>query len=169
MWEGVGDGTELQHTDPHSIGHNHVYFLFSWAAQPGAWGPSLSGTCSSIQHLLSNSSDPQLLNRGSQWPLLLSADFSLPHLISNWLNFLCTELYNSSTHTFFLWVSQFRTHSTARSGRRSIYNTYTKRPHFKRKFRFLKCPVGWGCWIHRLLLCRGVRTPPPQRVSWLWH
>ena len=32
--------------------------------------------------------------------------FSLPHLISNYLNFLCTELYNSSTSTFFLWVSQ---------------------------------------------------------------
>ena len=32
--------------------------------------------------------------------------FSLPHLISNWLNFLCTELYNSSTFTFFLWASQ---------------------------------------------------------------
>ena len=37
-----------------------------------------------------------------------SADcwFSLPHLISNWLNFLCTELYNSSAPTFFLWASQ---------------------------------------------------------------
>ena len=32
--------------------------------------------------------------------------FSLPHLVSNWLNFLCTQLYNSSTPTFFLWVSQ---------------------------------------------------------------
>ena len=31
---------------------------------------------------------------------------SLPHLVSNWLNFLCTELYNSSTSTFFLWASQ---------------------------------------------------------------
>ena len=31
---------------------------------------------------------------------------SLPHLVSNWLNFLCTELYNSSTPTFFLWASQ---------------------------------------------------------------
>ena len=29
------------------------------------------------------------------------------------------------------------------------------------------CPVGWDCRIHRLLLCRGVRTP--QRVSWIWH
>ena len=32
--------------------------------------------------------------------------FSLPHLISNWLNFLCTELYNNSTPTFFLWAAQ---------------------------------------------------------------
>ena len=28
------------------------------------------------------------------------------------------------------------------------------------------CPVGWGCRIHRLLLCRGGKTPTPQRVSW---
>ena len=27
------------------------------------------------------------------------------------------------------------------------------------------CPVSWGCRIHWLHLCRGVR-PPPQRVSW---
>ena len=31
---------------------------------------------------------------------------SLPHLVSNSLNFLCTKLYNSSTSTFFLWASQ---------------------------------------------------------------
>ena len=61
MWEGVGDRTELQHIDPHSIGHNCVSFPFSWAAQPEAWGPSLSGTCSSIQYLLTNLSDPQLI------------------------------------------------------------------------------------------------------------
>ena len=43
MWEGVGDRTELQHIDPHSIGHNRVSFPFSWAAQPGAWGSTLLG------------------------------------------------------------------------------------------------------------------------------
>ena len=43
MWEGVGDRTELHHIDPHSIGHNSVSFPFSWAAQPGAWGPTLLG------------------------------------------------------------------------------------------------------------------------------
>ena len=26
------------------------------------------------------------------------------------------------------------------------------------------CPVGWGCRIHRLHLCRGVRPPPPTSV-----
>ena len=30
------------------------------------------------------------------------------------------------------------------------------------------CPVGWGCRIHRLLLCRGVRPPPPTSVL-IWH
>ena len=29
VWEGVGDRTELQHFDPHSIGHNSVPFPFS--------------------------------------------------------------------------------------------------------------------------------------------
>ena len=61
----VGDRTELQHIDPHSYGHNSVSFPFSWAVQPGAWGPSLSGTWSSFQHLLSN----WLLNRGPGGPL----------------------------------------------------------------------------------------------------
>ena len=37
---GFGDGTELQHIDPHSFGHKRVFFPFSWAAQPGAWGPA---------------------------------------------------------------------------------------------------------------------------------
>ena len=54
MWEEVGDRTELQHIDPHSYGHNSVSFLFSCAAQPGAWGPSLSGCWFSLPHLISN-------------------------------------------------------------------------------------------------------------------
>ena len=43
VWERVGDQTELQHIDPHSIGHNRVSFPFSWAAQLEAWGPTLLG------------------------------------------------------------------------------------------------------------------------------
>ena len=39
------------------------------------------------------------LNRGSRGPLLLGAGF-LYHILSpNWLNFLCTQLYNSSPPT----------------------------------------------------------------------
>ena len=69
---------------------------------------------------------PGLLNRGPGaqplWALVFSTAsnwligglrapsagcwLSLPHLVSKWLNFLCTELYNSSTPTFFLWASQ---------------------------------------------------------------
>ena len=90
VWEGVEDWTEQQNIDPHSNGHNSVSFPFSWAAQPGALGPSLSGC----------------------W-------FSLPHLIFNWLNFLCTELYNCSTTTFFLWASQI-THIQLVHGQRYI-------------------------------------------------
>ena len=26
------------------------------------------------------------------------------------------------------------------------------------------CPIGWGCRIHQLLLCREVRPPPPMSV-----
>ena len=34
--------------------------------------------------------------------------------------------------------------------------------------RIFNCPVGWGCRIHRLHLCKEVR-PYPQHVSWIWH
>ena len=110
MWEGVVDRTVLQHISPHSFGHNRVSFPFSRNAQPGAWGPSLSGCCFSLPHLISNSSDPRLIwspnSQSGAWGLpLLDASF-LPHLVSNWLNFLCTELYNSTTSTFFLWTWQ---------------------------------------------------------------
>ena len=37
----------LQHIDlPSHSGNSRVSFSFSWTAQQGAWGPSLSGTCS---------------------------------------------------------------------------------------------------------------------------
>ena len=56
-------------------------------------------------HLISNSSEPQLLNRGSWGPPLLGASFlyrilSPTRMIFNCSNFLCTKLYNSSTPTF---------------------------------------------------------------------
>ena len=30
---------------------------------------------------------------------------------------------------------------------------------------FLSCPIGWGCRIHRLYLCRRVRPPPPTAAN----
>ena len=78
---GVRDWKELQHTDPHSSGHNSVSFLFSWAAQPGAWGPSLSGTWSSVHHLLSNCNcsigvwETPLLGAGSLYRILSLTDW----------------------------------------------------------------------------------------------
>ena len=98
----------------------------------------LTPTLLAITAFLSRS--PGLLNRGSGGRATLGAGFlyhilsptrlipnwligglkaplgrcwlSLPHLVSNWLNSLCTELNNSWTYTFFLWASQFHTHST---------------------------------------------------------
>ena len=92
----------------------------------------LTPTLLAITALLSRSLT--LLNRGPGGPASLGAGFlyhifsptglipnwligslrapsagcwlSPPYLVSNWLNFLCTELYNSSTPTFFLWASQ---------------------------------------------------------------
>ena len=107
MWEGVGDRTELQHIDPHSIGHNRVSFPFSRGCSTGAWGPSLSGCWFSLPHLITNSSDSQLqlLNWGPEgwlcWVLAFSTTSLLPLVWSP----NCTDLYNSSTHTF-LWASQ---------------------------------------------------------------
>ena len=126
VWEGIGDRTELKHIDPHSISHNHVSFPFSWAAQPGAWGPSLSAGCwLSLLHLVTNWSGLQ----------------------TNWLP-VFIELYNSSTspsscgrhnctHSTRPWSSLYSDILwanapviyigafpilTARLGRRSIYN-----------------------------------------------
>ena len=77
VWEGVGDQTELQHIDvPSSSGHSIVSFSFSRVAQLEARGPrSLLGAVFSTASFL------QLF-----WSPIS-------------LNFLCTELYNSSTPT----------------------------------------------------------------------
>ena len=42
VWEGVGDRTKTAtYWPPNSSGYHSLSFPFSWAAQPGAWGPSL--------------------------------------------------------------------------------------------------------------------------------
>ena len=69
----------------------------------------LTPTLIAITAFLSRS--PGLLNRGPGGPACLGAGFlyrilSPTRLISNWFNFLCTELYNRSMPTFFLRASQ---------------------------------------------------------------
>ena len=111
VYEGVGNRTELQHIDPHSIGYNCISFSFSWAAQLGAWGPASLGAgflyrILSPTHLIPNCSVGGLrVPSAGCW-------LSLPYLVTNWsglqTNWLpaFTKLYNSSTPTFFLWASQ---------------------------------------------------------------
>ena len=80
-------------------------FPFSWAAQPGAWGAASLGAGFLYCILSPTRLIPNWLIGGLRAPSA-GCWLSLPHLIFNWLNFLCTELYNSSTSIFFLWVSQ---------------------------------------------------------------
>ena len=89
--QGPGGPASLGHVPQSSI-LSPTRLILNWLIG-GLRAPS-AGCWLSLQHFVSNWSDPQLV-----W-------------FPNWLNFLCTELYNSSTPTFFLWASQFRTHST---------------------------------------------------------
>ena len=105
MWEGVGDWTELQHIDPHSYGHNSILSRSPGLLNRGPGDPASVGS-GFLYRILSPTG---LISNCSIWGLGASSAgywFTLQHLISNWLNFLCTELYNSSTSTFFLWASQ---------------------------------------------------------------
>ena len=92
VWEGVGDWTELQHIDPHSIGHNSVSFLFSWATQPGAWEPTLLGV-----GFLYRTLSP------TDWISCAPSYIIVWHPPSSWGY---THLLQLNS-TFFLWASQF--------------------------------------------------------------
>ena len=85
-----------------------VSFPFSWAAQPGAWEPSLSGCWFSLPHLITNWSGLQNSIGGLEGPFCWVLAFSTTSLLQNSLNFLCTELYNSSTPTQYLPITGHR-------------------------------------------------------------
>ena len=84
MWEGVRYRTELQHIDPYSYGHQR-FFPVLLGCSTGGLGAQLSGCC-----FFSTASFLQLV-----WFL-------------NSLNFLCTELYNSSTPAQYLPITGHR-------------------------------------------------------------
>ena len=92
---GLETEQRLQHIDlPSPSGHRRVSFSFIWTAQPGAWGPSLSATCShssifSLTGLVSK------LNQGSRGPLLLGGGF-LYHILSP--TYLISNSLTSCSH-----------------------------------------------------------------------
>ena len=73
MWEGIGDRTEPQYTDPHSCGHQRCVFLVLQDCSTRGLGAHSAGCCS-LYHILSPNS---------------------PISKTNWLP-VVTELYNSS-------------------------------------------------------------------------
>ena len=85
-----------------------VSFPFSWAAQPGAWVPSLSRCWFSLLHHFSISLISKLLNRGPEGSLCWVLAFSNTSCLQNSLNFLCTKLYNSSTTTQYIPITGHR-------------------------------------------------------------
>ena len=82
-----------------------ISFPFSWAAQAGAWGPASLVTGFLYRIYSPARLIPNWLIGGLRAPSAVCW-LSLQHLVSNWLNFLYSKLYNSSTSTFFLWTSQ---------------------------------------------------------------
>ena len=64
------------------------------------------GDRTELQHIDPHSYGHNSVSFPFSWAAQPGAWFSLPHLYSNWLNFMCTELYNSSIFTFFSWAPQ---------------------------------------------------------------
>ena len=96
MWEGVGDRTERQHIDlPSPSRHSRVSFSSSLTAQQGAWGPSLSVTCSHPSIF-----SPTGLQTQSGVPRTPSAGWwlSLPHLVSNSSDLQLTDFLFSPSY-----------------------------------------------------------------------
>ena len=71
-------------------------------------GPGAPASLGHVPHSSIFSPTGLISNCSIGGPRALSTGYwlSLPHLLSNWLNFLWTNLYNSSTSTFYLWASQ---------------------------------------------------------------
>ena len=109
MREGIGDRTELQHIDPHSIGHQCFFPVLLGCSTGGLGAQPLWVLVFSTASYL-HSSDLQLLIGGLRAPSV-GCWLSLPHLVTNWSGLqsnwlpVFTELYNNSTSTF-LWASQ---------------------------------------------------------------
>ena len=124
----------------------------------GGWGPSLSGSCSSFQHLLSNCNCSIFSSTATAgcW-------FSLLHRISNWLNFLCTDLYNNLTSTL-LPASVTISHSIQPIHGQGYILIFLDRMHLLfTQVHFLFWQLGRVNMLHFLVYARF--TIAPQHVS----
>ena len=120
----VGDWTELQHIDPHSSGHSSISFPFSWAAQPGAWGPSLCWDmvlipASSLQLIWTSCHRGYIIiwlpPTSCKRHICTQFNLSIVKVIP-WSPDICSTGWTCYLHR---WIS----HLTARPGRRSICYT----------------------------------------------
>ena len=112
MWEGVGDRTELQRIDHHSYGHQR-FFLVLLGCSTGSPGSQplwvLVFSTAFYLQLLWTSNSLIVVPKCPFWWVLFSLQHHFATLQSlNWLNFLCTELYNSSTPTQYLPITGHR-------------------------------------------------------------
>ena len=87
----------LKHIDPHSSGYSRISFPFFWAAQQGAWGPSLCWV----------------------WFSLLELEHWLQTLISNWFTSCRTRVISLFDVHLLPVASQFALNSTRRQSRLS--------------------------------------------------
>ena len=70
---------------------------------------------------------------------------------------------NKITHTAHC-INTLKNNDYPTSIKRHLNNKKSRKLHTPSYICFLKlpCPVRWGCRIHWLLLCRGVRPPPNE-------
>ena len=129
MWEGVGDRTEQQHIDPHSIGHNRVPFPFSWAAQPGTWGFTLLGAGFLYRILSPTGLVSKLTDFLSSLSYIIVQH---PLLLVGITNALIQPIHGQGYNSDIprpdapvIYIGAFPI-LTARPGRRSIYNNKTR-------------------------------------------
>ena len=125
LWEGTGDRTELQHSDPHSYGHQRFFSVLQCCSTKGpeARGPSSLLDAGFLYRILSPTSLVSKLisklNRASRGSLLLGGGF-LYHILSptglqtNWL-LVFTELIIVQSPTQYLWNGMLDRHQAALS------------------------------------------------------
>ena len=125
VWEGVGDWTELQHIDSHSIGHNRVSFPFSWAAQSEVWEPTLLGA-GFLYRILSPTGLVSKLNDFLSSPsyIIVQRSLLLVGVTIALIQPIYGQGYNSDIprpNAPVIYIGAFPI-LTARPGRKSIYN-----------------------------------------------